>query len=419
MGSVKGWILLSGALAACLAAALGWLLATDGGYGEQTLFWHRWLGIGVAVVALVVWLSNTGRVGLGPHFYKGSLIVLVLLIAVTGHLGGNLTHGSNYLLEYAPAPIKKLLGKAPPPNIKLSADPDSVIVFQDLINPMLQNRCVACHNPQKMKGDLDLSTPEAILEGGDEGPVIAAGSATESELFYRISLPQDHKKFMPTDGNTPLSYHEVELIAWWIDSGADFQVSVLDAGVPPHIKFLLAQNYQLDSDPKPYVERAQVTPVSEENLEQLHQAGFYAQPIAANNNFIEVKKKRSVALNKESLSLLSKVNQQVTWLHLSNAGLTDADLNFLSDLENLTLLRLDNNAITDGGLKSLEGLPHLESLNLYGTEVSGQALESLKKLPSLKKVFLWQTQVSADDVTAIREALPHLEVDAGIDLTAN
>ena len=416
---VTSWIFLAGAISAVLAVALGWMLASNGGYGEDTLFWHRWSGVALAVIAIAIWLIQSDRLKLSAIFNRGAMLVMVLLMLVTGHLGGNLTHGSNYLLEYAPGPIAKLLGKSAAPSMELSQDPDSVMVFAHLIKPMIDNRCLQCHNPDKMKGDLDLSTPEAILKGGDNGEVIAVGNAQDSELFYRITLPQDHKKFMPTDGNAPLSYHEVRLIGWWIDSGADFESSVLDTGVPPDIKFLLAQNYQLDADPKPYVMRARVEPVAEEVLNRLQDAGFYAQPIAADNNFIEVKKKYTEDIQKQALTLISEANQQVTWLHLSHAGLADEDLDFLTNLENLTMLRLDNNEITDEGVKVLEGLPHLESLNLYGTKVSGAVLESLKTLPSLKKVFLWQTEVSAEDVVAIREALPEVEVEAGMDVSAN
>jgi Leucine-rich repeat (LRR) protein len=85
-------------------------------------------------------------------------------------------------------------------------------------------------------------------------------------------------------------------------------------------------------------------------------------------------------------------------------------------MENLTRLHLENNPITDDGLKVIEGLPHLESLNLYGTKVTANALESLKTLPSLKKVFLWQTNVTAEEAVQLQEALPNVEVDAGISL---
>lgn len=409
-------VFLAGAIAALLAAGLGWLLASSGGYNENALDWHRWMGIAVAVLAVVVWLSKSRKLKLAPVANKFMLIALVIIIAITGHLGGNLTHGSNYLLEYAPEGISRLLGSTPTDRMALASDPDSVMVFTDLIQPILNDRCLKCHNGDKMKGELNLEDTAGIMAGGDDGAVIETGSAVESELFKRITLPQGHKKFMPGDGNEPLTYNQIKLIAWWIDSGGDFEGSVSAAGVPPDIKFVLAQNYGLDTDPKPYVEKASVEPAAVADLEQLQSAGFYAQPIAVNNNFVEVKKKKTTAIDKKDLALINNVKKQVTWLHLSEANLEDNDLAFLSGLENLTLLRLDNNAITNQGVKAIEGLPHLESLNLYGTEVTVEVLESLKTLPALKKVFLWQTNVSPEEVARIQDAIPGLEVDGGLSM---
>src|SRR4051794_15079299 len=39
---------------------------------------------------------------------------------------------------------------------------------------VLQRNCLGCHNAEKHKGGLNLSTREGALKGGDEGPVIAA-----------------------------------------------------------------------------------------------------------------------------------------------------------------------------------------------------------------------------------------------------
>ena len=417
LNSAISLMLLCGAVAAILAVGLGWLLASDGGYDDSTLFWHRWVGVGVAVVSIVAWLAKTERLKLSSKLYQASLVVLVSLIAITGHLGGNLTHGSNYLLEYAPEPVSNLLGGTQKQQVVLASDPDSVMVFNHIIAPLLESRCIECHNSTKMKGDLSLEDMESILAGGDNGDVIQAGSSHESEIFKRITLQPDSKKFMPPGGKTPLSYNEVKLIEWWLDSGADFENSVLEAGVDPGMKFVLAQLYDLDTDPKSYVERASVAAAEPEKLNLLVEAGFYAQPIASNNNFVEVKKKRTTDIDKSSLKLIGEIKEQVTWLHVGGADLTDADLSFLEGMDNLTRLHLENNPITDQGLKVIEGLPHLESLNLYGTEVTVSSLESLKTLPSLKKVFLWQTKVTPEEAEEIQTALPDADVDAGISLT--
>jgi hypothetical protein len=50
-------------------------------------------------------------------------------------------------------------------------------------------------------------------------PTIVLGSSAKSELFRRVTLPADHKEFMPTDGKPALTPEEIALLKWWIDEG--------------------------------------------------------------------------------------------------------------------------------------------------------------------------------------------------------
>ncbi|MGI9543266.1 MAG: c-type cytochrome domain-containing protein [Cyclobacteriaceae bacterium] len=406
--------LLAGAISAVLAAAFGWALADAGGYNQSSLFWHRWLGIGVAVFSILAWLVKTKKLKLKMAHYSGLLVVLLLLITVTGHFGGTLTHGSGYLLEYAPQPISKLLGGSTDSGqVESLSDPDSTKVFANIIQPLLNKNCVDCHNSSKKKGDLDLETQEAILAGGDDGQVIAPKSAYESELFHRVTLPKTSKKFMPAQGRTPLTYNEIKLIEWWINSGADFEASVAEVGVPDDIKFVLAQNFGMSLERKSYIEKVEVAQVPEEELNKIEAGGFYASQIAANNNFIEVRKQHNAEVTAQSMSLFKNATEQITWLDLSNADIKDEYLESFGDLKNLTVLKLAQNPITDEGVKALEGLPHLESLNLYGTKVTAAALESFKTMPALRKLYLWQTGINADDISQMQTDFPYLDIDIG------
>jgi len=283
------WVFFVGFLSALVAAAFGWMLAEQGGYDEDTLFWHRWLGIAVAVIALLLWLFKTDRIKSSSLVMTISMVALMILIGFTGHYGGVLTHGSAYLWEYAPEPLARIMGHAPEPPVQLVDHPDSVLVFNHLIQPILEDKCIQCHNEEKQKGGLALSSVEAISAGGDDGPVLTAGSAAESELFRRITLPMDHKKYMPTDGNTPMDYHEVKLVEWWLNKGADFQLSVQQTGVTAEISHILMDVYTLDTEPKPYVMQISVPAVADADLEALHEAGFTAQVLAADNNLLDVK----------------------------------------------------------------------------------------------------------------------------------
>ncbi len=46
---------------------------------------------------------------------------------------------------------------------------------------------------------------ELLMKGGKDGPVIVAGSSANSVLFQRITLPPDHKQFMPAEGEAAAS----------------------------------------------------------------------------------------------------------------------------------------------------------------------------------------------------------------------
>jgi len=91
---------------------------------------------------------------------------------------------------------------------------DSVIVFADIIQPIFNARCVTCHNPDIYKGELNLTTIDAIVKGGKNGNTIVAGNTEKSELYHRITLSPESSKYMPSDDRTPLTPLEINLIKW-------------------------------------------------------------------------------------------------------------------------------------------------------------------------------------------------------------
>ncbi len=405
---------------ACVAACLmGWLLARGGGYDEETLFWHKWLGIGLTILTFFGWLLKNRKSRLPNSVFYFTLGLMILLITATGHLGGNLTHGSTYLLQYAPPLFQNVFGYQTDENnvsMRIPSTPDSVVVFEHLIMPVLQAKCSSCHNETKTNGGLNVTTVEDIMNGGDYGDVLAAGSPLESELFRRITLPQSSKKFMPPKGD-PLTYSELKLLEWWIMNGAVFENRLLEDEVPAQIHALLLRDYGIDTHPKPYYEAVTVSSLSEEVINGIAQAGFTVRPLAEENHFLGITSNLS-SIKLEQLKMLSAAKEQITWLDLSNQDITDEMLATIGQFTNLTRLRLENNPISDRGIENLDGLAHLESLNLYGTDITNETLEKLEKFPALKKIYLWQTEVSTEAVEALRKTRPDLEIIMGVGFTA-
>lgn len=404
--------LLSSGFGAILSAIIGLLLASAGGYDDSTLFWHKWLGISLAVLSFLAWAIKTDRLQIANLSSSVVIIALVVIVSITGHLGGNLTHGSDYLLVYAPGFVQKIAGMEADEKEPIPAHPDSVMVFEHLVLPALKKKCASCHGDSKSQGDLRLTSAEFIDEGGDGGEVLVPGKSFESELFRRVTLPQSSKKFMPPKGD-PLTYSELKILEWWVESGAAYDATLTTNEVPEEIQALLLRDFDVDSEPKPYYEMVKVPMLAQTEIDKIIESGFSARILSNENYFLQVKP-TTKTVTKEQLESLLAAKEQITWLYLGDRGVTDEMLGTIGQLTNVTRLRLQNNSITDAGLKNLKALTHLESLNLYGNAITDESISLIQEMTSLKRVYLWQTEVSDASVEELRKARPDMDVQLGI-----
>lgn len=229
-----GFILAIAAPLAVITALCGWLLSLGGGYDAKLLFWHQWLGIATALGCVVTAIVFR----LGKHFaYHASLFTTAAVLGAAGHLGGSLTHGSNYLTEYAPAFVKKILGAtdAKPSAPDAQNNPANDSVFAKLILPVLKKNCVSCHGPQKAKGGLRLDSYAAILKGGEHGPGLQSGHSANSNFLLRMTLPESSDDHMPPDGKPQPTADEIALLKWWVESGASETKTVAELKPPADI----------------------------------------------------------------------------------------------------------------------------------------------------------------------------------------
>jgi uncharacterized membrane protein len=93
--------LRAGAVFALLATIAGWRLALAPEMEVSPLLeWHRWLGAVAAGTSLAAALATGGirvRSTLGVRIYRTALFAAGTLVAVTGHFGGLLVWGANFL----------------------------------------------------------------------------------------------------------------------------------------------------------------------------------------------------------------------------------------------------------------------------------------------------------------------------------
>jgi mono/diheme cytochrome c family protein len=88
--------------------------------------------------------------------------------------------------------------------------------FQDDIIPVFEQSCNSCHNPDRARGGLDLTSINAILAGGSSGEVSIPGDP-DSSLLYLLParLQEPH---MPPRGEK-IEKAQLSLIKNWIAQG--------------------------------------------------------------------------------------------------------------------------------------------------------------------------------------------------------
>lgn len=386
---------------AILSAISGYLLSEGGDYDENSLFWHQWLGIATALFSIILYVLHQRKES-NPSFQKiyfPTFSSTILLLLITGHLGGSLTHGSDFLTE--PFQEKE------DPTI---ADLNNANVFESFIQPIFKQKCNSCHNESKLKGKLLLSSIEGIQKGGKTGALFVAGDPKKSLLMERIHLPVEEKKHMPPKGKKQLEDSEIQLLEWWLKEGGDFEKTVIQSNPPEAIQSIL-NKYAEPADEGVFA--LDISPASESRIQELWEVGFQAYPVAQESPFLDVAWKGD-SLTKAILKKLKRVSNQVIRLNLGKSNLNDALFSIIADLPHLQKLSANQTAISGAALKHLSDHEYLEYLNLHHTQVDNKGVQNIFQLKRLKKLFLWETLVSPELVAEISKERPKLEVNMGI-----
>ena len=398
-----------------VSAAMGWGLAQSGENDPEALQIHQWLGVSTCVLS--AGLTYALRAGMS-HRLTNSLFILGLsCLTITGHYGGNLTHGADYLTASLPRSARNMLGmkqvEEEPKVVAKIANLPEAVVYTQLVKPALTQKCTSCHNEQKQKGKLRLDTPEFLLLGGEDGPIISAGKPLDSELIKRLLLDASDEHHMPPKGKTPLTENEIALLHWWVQHGADFTKKVNQLPVDEKIKPVLAAYAQGVVSQESPVFKQDVDAADEADLARIRKHGLLANPISKDQNFIEVNAINAPRVTSKELADLRSIQGQIVRLKLGNTGVSGDFMKEIAAMPLLILLDLNHTKIDDVNLESLKSLAYLESINLVGTQISDRGLAALAQIKSLKRVYLWQTQVTEKGVGQLKKMRPDLAIQSG------
>ncbi len=401
-------VLLIGAISAIVACITGYILSRSDDYNSSAVSWHMWMGISVAFISICLYMMVVNK-----PINKSSIIIsiaLCILIFVTGHLGGQITHGSNFLSF-------SLIRSAD--SISIDAKPITNVqeakVYRDIVQPVFYKECYSCHGPNKQKGGLRLDKFNFIMKGGKDGKIIDEDNADSSELIKRLLLPKEDEHHMPPKQKAQLNEKQIALLHWWIQQGADTGKKVKELQQPEKLKpFLLAlQSDHIEIKAPANIPEKLVEKTDEKAIQKLKDKGVIVLPVAQNSNYVMANFVTATGIKNNDLNLLLPIKKQLVWLKIGDTKISDSALNYIGQCTNLTLLQLNNTNITDAGLLKLKNLEQLQSLNLVGTKVSTAGIVALKSLKKLQSLYLYQTEVQGKDWGFLKQQFPKATIDTG------
>ncbi len=391
--------LITGTAFAIFSCITGLLLAKHGDYSGETVLMHKRLSIAFTVLAAMVSYAHLARNKPNiQKLYFPLLSICMGLLMFTGHQGGSLTHGEGFLSKsIKQKPIVQSSGQE--------------IAYNAIIKPILENKCVSCHNTTKTKGKLIMTSEAGLKRGGENGKLFVMGNARESLMMQRIQLESEDEKHMPPEGKSQLTTDEINLLAWWINEGASFTKKIAELKQSEVIKKILAKYQSSGND----LSTLSLATPDVALIKDLKNDGYAIQQLSEGNAFVQIDLSHKTDLTKSSLKKLRKLGDHVSHLNLSFSNLDDKLISIVKNFPHLKVLQLQKTKITSDGINALSELQYLENLNLYGTDADDKIIKTLKDLPSLKTAYLWQTKITKEAIAQLQEDRPLLQVNYQID----
>lgn len=411
--------LLVGTISAVIASITGYLLSRSGDYDLSAVTPHQWSGILTSVFTLLAFIIK--------KIQRPLIWIAMITLCITGHLGGEITHGGDYLDGlFKTTPFSS---NQETEEVMISADtmkstPDTLMQsityspYQSNIVPLLEANCYSCHSSRKKKGGLRLDSEQWIKAGGKNGLILTSGNPEKSVLFTHLRLPIEDEKHMPPKGKKQLNSGEINTIFQWIKMGAPFgEIEKISAQETVTI-FQPENTVSIQQDSQQIIiqEIEKLTPLKAADptiIQSLVSQEIVIKPVANRENGLYISLMNTKKITPEIITKLSALKDQVVELKLNEMMISDESLQFLSEFKQLKALNLSQTAVGDDEMMYIKDLPELQYLNLYGTRVTDQSLEQIKQMKKIRKVNLWNTGISEKEIQRFNRSHPEINIEYG------
>ena len=383
-----------------LTAILGIFLATGENYNSESLVYHKWLGVSIAFFChLMIYIRNWSKQN--KLTWNALMSVAIIMIVATGHYGGTLTHGEDYLT----------LNNKIETNKKVLFSTDTTL-FAGGIQPILNEKCISCHNSSKSKGGLNMQDLDHILKGGKSGAIWVAGNPEKSQIIERLLLDINDEKHMPPKGKTQLSIDELNLFSEWIKAGADYNMQYASLSEKDTLHKILEN--LVSTQPKNEITKIyNFKAISSDLIEKLNSPFRRILPISVNSPALSVKFYLKEKFNMNLLNECKQIADNIVELNLSGMPVDDEVFKIISTFSNLEKLNLNATGITGKGINQLAACKKLEQISITTTGVGLAEVKSLERMPSVKNIFIWNTKITEPDLASLKKSSPGINWNFG------
>jgi len=389
-------LLLITSFTSVTSALMGLLLSKEGGYTQEVVVWHKWGGVLIAVLSYA-WYAFRYQIRQMKMVLSFLAIGGILIVFITGHLGGEITHGDNFLL----APVTK---DEQAPKVLF----EDAVIYANMIQPILKAKCVVCHNNKKAKGELLMETFDQLLKGGKSGVLWDLSKADLGLLLGRVHLPMDNKKHMPPSGKPQLTVEEISILYHWIRSGSSPTAKVAELPETDTLRNLATAVFNtIETDEYSFKQ------ADEKKVNALRTNYRLVNPLAIGSPALGVEFFGAAQFESEQLKELLDVKEQIVSINLNKMPVTDEDLAIIGQFVQLRKLNLSFTNIKGTGLAALKKLVELKQLSLSGTGVNAASLAVLSSLPKLTQLYIWTTPAQGENLAAIQKQLKRTRLETG------
>lgn len=169
---------------------------------------------GAAVLALGAWAPKRPLRAIGAWGAAIAAGAGAYWSVSAAHYGGQLVYDYGVGTPKPVTPFDAALPEGAP-----APDP-RIAFYKESVYPVLSQYCFSCHGSvESPAAGLSLTTPRALLDGGETGPAIVPGDP-DASLLLQTMTGAHPTIFMPPDDDVVVTPDEIDAVRRWIADGA-------------------------------------------------------------------------------------------------------------------------------------------------------------------------------------------------------